>query len=254
MKVQKPLVLHFTNAVTINDCANTSLTIGASPIMGDAIEEVEDLIKICNSVVLNIGTLNSAQQSIFLEVGRIANQLGKPIILDPVGVFASQLRTHAVEELLSKVKFDVIKGNMAEIAFLAGIEAKGKGVDADDNIAIPIDEIKQYSRRIGTTIAATGEIDMITDGERALTLHNGCSKLKAITGTGCMTASLVGSYLGITNDCFQAAAMGVLTMSLSGELANHNNPAIGSYKVQLFDEMYTLDKEKITAYAKVEKR
>ncbi|WP_042351895.1 hydroxyethylthiazole kinase [Bacillus massiliigorillae] len=249
---QNPLVLHYTNEVTINDCANATLAIGASPIMGDAIEEVEDLITISNAVVLNIGKMHSSQIPLYLEAGRIANALQKPIVLDPVGVFASKQRTNFVEELLSKVKFDVIKGNSAEILFMAGLETRGKGVDASDDLEIDINKLRNFSKSIQTTIAATGKTDFITDGERTILIHNGSTKLKSVTGTGCMTASLVGSYLGVTNDPFKAAAMGVLTMSLSGELANHNDPAIGTFKVQLFDEMNCLDANAIENYVKVE--
>lgn len=250
---QNPLVLHYTNEVTINDCANATLAIGASPIMGDAIEEVEDLITISNTVVLNIGKMHSTQIPVYLEAGRIANSLQKPLVLDPVGVFASKQRTKFVEEIMSKVKFDVIKGNSAEILFLAGLEAKGKGVDASDDIEIDISKLQNFAKSIQTTLAATGKTDFITDGERTIQIHNGSPKLKSVTGTGCMTASLVGSYLGVTNDPFKAATMGVLSMSLSGELADHNNPAIGTFKVQLFDEMYRLNTEVIENYAKVEK-
>ena len=34
-----PLVHHITNYVTVNDCANACLAVGASPVMADAIDE-----------------------------------------------------------------------------------------------------------------------------------------------------------------------------------------------------------------------
>ena len=57
---QKPLVHCITNYVTVNDCANMVLACGASPIMADDGREVEDITSICNSLVINIGTLNRA--------------------------------------------------------------------------------------------------------------------------------------------------------------------------------------------------
>ena len=33
VKEINPLVLHYTNEVTINDCANITLALGASPLM-----------------------------------------------------------------------------------------------------------------------------------------------------------------------------------------------------------------------------
>ena len=55
---KKPLVHNITNYVTVNDCANITLAIGASPIMADDIDEVEDIVSICNGLNINIGTLN----------------------------------------------------------------------------------------------------------------------------------------------------------------------------------------------------
>jgi hypothetical protein len=40
LKRVKPLVHCITNYVTVNDCANAILSIGGSPAMADAIEEV----------------------------------------------------------------------------------------------------------------------------------------------------------------------------------------------------------------------
>ena len=54
-----PIVHCITNYVTVNDVANIILASGASPIMADDIEEVSDITSISNSLVLNIGTLNT---------------------------------------------------------------------------------------------------------------------------------------------------------------------------------------------------
>ena len=53
-----PLVHCITNYVTVNDVANALLACGASPIMSDDINDVEDITSICNATVINIGTLN----------------------------------------------------------------------------------------------------------------------------------------------------------------------------------------------------
>ena len=93
VKEVNPLVLHYTNEVTINDCANITLAIGASPLMSYSDEEVEEIISISNSVVINIGTMNSSRLNLFLNAGKAANKYNKPIILDPVGVFATKTRS-----------------------------------------------------------------------------------------------------------------------------------------------------------------
>lgn len=52
-----PLIHNITNYVTVNDCANILLACGASPIMADDINEVEEITSICNGLNINIGTL-----------------------------------------------------------------------------------------------------------------------------------------------------------------------------------------------------
>lgn len=58
VKIQRTLIHHITNYVTVNDCANVVLAIGANPVMADDPQEVEDMVSICNALVINIGTLN----------------------------------------------------------------------------------------------------------------------------------------------------------------------------------------------------
>ena len=53
-----PLIHNITNYVTVNDVANIILACGASPIMADDFEEVEDITSVCTALNINIGTLN----------------------------------------------------------------------------------------------------------------------------------------------------------------------------------------------------
>ena len=67
-----------------------------------------------------------------------------------------------------------------------------------------------------------------------------------------MSTSLIASFLPCTDKKIEAAVMGTLAMSLSGELADKNNPPIGTYKTLLFDNLFTLDKDTLERYAKIE--
>ena len=88
-----PLVHCITNYVTVNDCANALLACGGSPIMADDSSEVEDITSICAALDINIGTLNERTIPSMLKAGKKANELGHPVVLDPVGAGASALRT-----------------------------------------------------------------------------------------------------------------------------------------------------------------
>lgn len=80
-----PRVHCITNYVTAGDVANIVLAIGGSPIMAQGIREVEDVTSICQSLVLNMGTLEEERVEAMILAGKKAVQLGHPVILDPVG-------------------------------------------------------------------------------------------------------------------------------------------------------------------------
>ena len=67
-----------------------------------------------------------------------------------------------------------------------------------------------------------------------------------------MSSSLIGSFLPCTDKPIDAAFMGTLSMSLSGELADVTNPAVGTFKTYLFDQIDSLGVETFEKYAKVE--
>ena len=169
IRAKKPLVHHITNYVTVNDCANIVLAIGASPIMADDIDEVETITSISSALVINIGTLNRRTIESMVAAGKKANELGIPVVLDPVGAGASALRNETTERLLAEVKVTVLRGNMSEIRYTAGLEADTKGVEVSEaDQKIGTDEGTQVAqnvaRKFGCVVAITGPTDIITDG------------------------------------------------------------------------------------------
>jgi hydroxyethylthiazole kinase len=245
---KKPLVHHITNYVTVNDCANITLAVGGSPVMADDVAEVADMVSFASSLVLNIGTLQARTIESMLVAGKAAREKGIPVILDPVGVGATCLRTQAAEKIIREVRPSVIRGNMSEIKVLAGIEAGIRGVDsiADEQDGISI--AQQLARRLTCVIAITGKTDIITDGQQVCTIDNGHPIMAKVTGTGCMATSLVGSCCGATSNYFLGAIAGILLMGLSGERAFCSlqaNEGIGSFRMRLFDEIYNMTVSRI---------
>ncbi|MBV5279466.1 MAG: hydroxyethylthiazole kinase, partial [Campylobacteraceae bacterium] len=199
VKVKRPLVHHLTNYVTVNDCANVVLAIGASPVMADEVKEVEEMVSICNALVLNIGTGNERTLEAMIKVGKMANAQNIPVLLDPVGVGATPFRFKSVAKLLKKIRFSVIRGNMAEIKTVAGLEAKSAGVDSLEDESDGAKVAKNLALKLGCVIAITGKTDIVSDGITTYLLDNGDINLTKVTGTGCMSSSLIGSFLGASN-------------------------------------------------------
>src|SRR5438876_768146 len=130
IKEKKPLILNITNDVTMDFIANGLLSLGASPVMSKAQQEIDDLLELANSVVINLGTLDEKFIALCEYVCGVANQLKKPIVLDPVGAGASHYRTNTGLNLIRNYGIAIIRGNASEIMSLSGVSMKTKGVDS----------------------------------------------------------------------------------------------------------------------------
>src|SRR5512138_2152750 len=79
------LVHNITNYVVMDFSANALLSLGASPVMAHAVEEVREMVALAGALVINIGTLSSPWIEAMFAAGREARQRGVPIVVDPVG-------------------------------------------------------------------------------------------------------------------------------------------------------------------------
>lgn len=264
VKEQVPLVHCITNYVTVNDCANILLACGGSPIMADDEQEVEEITTVCDGLTINIGTLNSRTVKSMILAGKRANQLGHPVLLDPVGVGASKLRTETAIQLLEHVKFTAVRGNISEIKTLALGSGNTKGVDADMADAVTEENMErviafagEFSRKTGAVTVITGAVDLAVDGKRAYVIWNGHPMMSKVTGTGCMLGAMMAAYLTANKDTpLQAAAAAVCAMGIAGErayekmLAAHGGS--GSYRMLLMDEISNMNAEILDRDARYE--
>lgn len=246
-----PLVHNITNYVTVNDVANILLACGGSPIMSDEPEDVEDITSICGGLNINIGTLNSRTITSMLLAGKKANLLGHPVVLDPVGAGASQLRTDTANRLLREVKFTVIRGNISEIKTLASGAGTTKGVDADvadkvteENLDSAVAFAKAFAARTGAVVAITGAIDIVADAHKAYCIRNGHPMMSSITGTGCQLSALTAAFVTANPDQpLEAAAAAVCAMGLAGEIAHSRLSSLdgnSTYRNYIIDAVYNM--------------
>lgn len=256
IREKQPIVFHITNMVTINDCANITLALGASPLMSFCEEELEDILSFSSALILNIGTMDKDMRKMVVKAGEIANKLGKPVILDPVGAGASKARMDLVGKLIKNVKFAVIKGNMAEIKSIAGIRNKNnRGVDSVEELEDADEIALDLANKLETVIALTGKQDIVTDGKRISRISNGTPILGKVTGTGCMTASLIGSACGVEKDYFIGATVGVSIMGISGEIAQSKlkeGQGSSTLRIGIIDSVYNMTSEIFKTKAKIE--
>lgn len=251
LRERKPLIHHITNQVTISECANITLAAGGLPIMSHAVEEVEEMVSSADALVLNLGTLTPLQIKAMLLAGKRANELQRPIILDPVGVGATHLRSESAKKLMTDLQVTIIKGNAAEIAILAGGVAEIKGVES---IAVSSDVAVLASvlaRETGAVVVVTGAVDLVTDGQCLFEVYNGHPLMSKVVGTGCMTASIMGCFAAVEKNYLQAAVSGLVAINIAAEEAALDADGPALFKIKLFDQLFRLSVPTLAARQRI---
>lgn len=240
IKQEKPLILNISNEVSLDFIANGLLSLGASPIMSKAEEEMEDLVKISQVVVINPGTLNPAFVSLCKQACHFANQLNKPIILDPVGAGASRYRTETCKALLNEFDIAMIRGNASEIMALFNASQKTKGVESLLASEQAIDAAKNLSETYQAAIVISGKEDFIIDQDLMAKLDRGSPLMPSVTGTGCLLTAVIAAFHAVEKDRFTAAKIATLFYCLCGEIAAKKAEAPGSFKMHFIDALHTI--------------
>ncbi|MFA5099637.1 MAG: hydroxyethylthiazole kinase [Candidatus Omnitrophota bacterium] len=247
----KPVVHHLTNWVTIYDCANIVKVLGASPVMAHAPEEVAEMTLISGALVLNIGTLTTSMIEAMKISARTANEKGTPVVLDACGAGATQFRDRKCFELLQGAHIDILKGNASEIARLCGEAVRTKGVDSTKVAKNMAELAGQFARRYKCVVVVTGPEDIVTEGTGAYLVKNGHPMMGNIVGTGCMAASVIGTFAAVEQDLALAAAAGLSCFGIAAQQAAKTAKGPGGFKEKLFDCVYNLDKKTVTRLQKV---
>ena len=138
LRKSSPLIHCITNYVTINDCANAVLAIGASPAMANEAPEIREFVELAGACVINMGTLLDNQIEAMKEAAIHTKETNTPLVIDPIALGVSKLRNDTTMELIKLSNPSIIRGNMSEIKALANlydvsdIKSKAKGVDVSD--------------------------------------------------------------------------------------------------------------------------
>ena len=250
LREAKPLVHQITNYVVMNETANATLALGALPVMAHAREEVEEMVGLAGALVINIGTLSPHWVEAMLAAGRKANELGVPVVLDPVGAGATTYRTETEKRILAEVDVTVLRGNAGEVATLVGVEAEVRGVEsiaaADDAAAIA----QVAASTHGVVASVTGPVDHVSDGDRVAEIANGDPLLASVTGTGCMSSAITGCFLAVAEP-FDAAVAALVAFGVAGEDAAREAKGPGSFHVGLYDALAALDPATLDGRARV---
>ena len=267
---EAPLIHCITNPISINDCANILLAIGARPIMAEHPEEVAEITAIAKGLALNLGNITNARMASMKISAGVAKDKGIPFVLDLVGLSCSQLRQKYAKELLQIAVPDIIKGNISELRTLLGLPTTpGMGVEAGQKEMVTRENALEYARifqkqarEYRTLLLATGPIDLVVSSEEAYIIANGSNALASITGTGCMNNVLAGACLagvhGISSQATNntlAAILSCLLLGIAGENIQdiYLNQGPGSFHYSLMDSISKLTPQTIAKQCNITK-
>ncbi len=251
VREERPLLHQITNFVTMNDVANASLCIGALPVMAHAAEEVAEMVTKANVLVLNMGTLTPDRLEAMLIAGRSANRCGVPIVLDPVGVGATDMRQVANQRVLSELDITLVRGNAAEIGVLAGAGGTMRGVESIAGADDPIAVTRHLAQTHGLVVAMTGEHDIVSDGERVVEVANGHLWLTRFSGSGCMATAVLAAMAAVEPDALVAAVAGLAAYGVAAELAAAEAQGPASFKIAFLDQLYNLTTDDVLQGARI---
>lgn len=236
VRAARPLVHCVTNDVTAARVADALAALGALPVMASAREEVEEIARSANALLLNCGTPSAARWDAMRAAAAVAASRGIPVILDPVGAGASAWRTEHVRALV-RATHALVRGNAPEVAAVAGIATEGeiRGVTAVGVLAEGVPALAQAAATaLATTVLISGPVDAASDGERSRSAAGTPPRYPAL-GLGDVLGAVVAAIACVERDRLDAAwaAREAMARAVSDAVAVARGP--GSFWPALID-------------------
>ena len=253
LRAKRPLVQCMTNTVSSNFTANALLALGATSVVVEDMGEASQFTSSADSILVNVGTVTKPQADAMRAAVSHANSLGRPWALDPAGVGALPLRTFTVKELMRRFP-SIIRGNASEIAFLAGAETAGRGVES----TISSDEVMQAAPRLaGVTRAAvlvTGAVDYVAaEGAPLVAVCNGSPLMARVNGVGSVQGAVAAAFLGTLGGRarWESALAASLVVSVAGEIAAAKGKTLGAFPAAFIDALDAITPDDLVKRGKV---
>lgn len=241
LRESAPLVQCITNFVAMDVTANILLAAGASPAMVHSVEEAPDFVRLGGTLSINMGTPSPEWVNGMEAAAAAAQQKGTAWVLDPVAVGATPYRDRVAAGLLAYGPA-VIRGNASEVMALAGQDGMTtKGVDSTQTSNAALTAAIGLANKLPCTVAVTGGVDMVTDGNRLVCFGNGHVLMTKVTALGCSLSALIAAFLAVDDDPWLAAAAATAYFGVCGELAAEGVPGPASLRIRLIDLLYSLD-------------
>lgn len=237
IRERAPRVHCITNAVAQQYTANMLLAAGAVPSMTISPEEIAGFVATADSLLVNLGTFDVERRSaIDVALGAIREKR-KPWVLDPVFIERSPARANFARELVG-LRPSAVRLNHAEFGALSRRDTAG-------------DAPARFAQAHATIVALTGDVDVVADGERRLTIANGHPLMALVTAMGCAGSALVCAALAVETDAWLATIAALTAFGVAGEVAAQSTGGPGRFASWIIDALHGLDRATLRARVKV---
>jgi hydroxyethylthiazole kinase len=228
-----PRVHCITNSVAQQYTANMLLAAGAVPSMTIAPEEIAGFVATADALLVNLGTFDAERRSAIEAALGALKERRLPWVLDPVFIERSSARAKFARALVGLAP-SVVRLNQAEFGALAGG-----------------DDPARYAQSRITIVALTGGLDVVTDGERRVTIANGHPLMGLVTAMGCAGSALVCAALAVEPNAWLATIAALTAFGVAGEVAAQSARGPGSFAGAIMDALHSLDRATLRARVKV---
>lgn len=232
-----PIIHNITNNVVQNDTADAIAAVGGTQATLHNLEEAADVAAMAGALAVNPGTLDEDWLSAAQAAVKTASDRATPWVLDPVAVGFTAYRTRAARALLDRHP-TVLKANASEILSLAGAAAGGHAADSMHGVDQAADAALGLAQSHRCVVVVTGAADLVTDGRRTVRVRNGAPLMGHMIGSGCMLTAVVGCYLAVADDPFEAAWAACAHFAIAGQRAAAQAGGPGTLKPLLIDALY----------------
>jgi hydroxyethylthiazole kinase len=237
LRARAPKVHCITNTVAQPITANVLLAAGAIPSLTTSEAEIGAFVRSADAGLVNLGTLDPERHKAIEIAVHHAAKTKVPWLLDPVFVDRSELRLDYAKQLLVR-RPAAVRLNGAEFQALSGAPPNPTAV-------------KLFAKLRGTIVALTGEVDLVSDGERVATIRNGDALMGKVTAMGCAESALATAALVVSEDAFTAVVGALTVFGIAGELAAAVSKGPGTFAFAIIDALYTMTPDDVIARAKV---
>jgi hydroxyethylthiazole kinase len=234
---RSPRVHCVTNSVAQQYTANMLLAAGAVPSMTISPEEIGAFVAHADAVLINLGTFDTERRSAIDVAVASAVEKKLPWLVDPVFIDRSPARARFARSLLGR-RPSVLRLNYAEFTALSG-----NAVDAG--------AAARFARVHATIVALTGDIDIVTGGERNTAVANGDPLMSLVTAMGCAGSALVCAALAVEADAWLATLAALAAFGVAGEIAAERAQGPGSFAAAMIDALHGIDRGTLRARMKV---